>query len=208
MYLNCHTYYSLRYGAMSTGELCKLAKDNGVSQLAVTDINNTSACLEFIKINKKSNLKSLVGIDFRNGAEQQYVGIARNNNGFRQLNEHLSAHLHAKKNFEKEAPSLPDCFVIYPLEKVIATKKTDFRKNEFIGISIESLRKLKFSAYRKMENKLVVLQTVSFRNKKDYNAHRLLRAIDNNTLLSQLAEAEQGSFSHKMHPIEELQKEF
>ncbi|MCH4822694.1 DNA polymerase III subunit alpha [Gramella lutea] len=208
MFLNCHTYYSLRYGAMSVEELCKLAKENGVRQLAVTDINNTSACLEFIKTNKKTELKPLVGIDFRNGADQQYVGIARSNEGFRQLNEHLSEHLHAKKEFEFEAPLLPDCFIIYPFEKIAALKKTRFRENEFIGVSIESLRKLKFSAYRKLEDKLIVLQTVSFRNKKDYNAHRLLRAIDNNTLLSKLPESEQGSFSHQMLPMEKLLKEF
>ena len=183
---------------MSTAELCELAKQNGVEQLALTDINNTSACLEFIKLNKESDLKPLVGIDFRNGADQQYVGIAQNNEGFRQLNEHLSEHLHAKKDFEPEAPLLPDCFIIYPFEKITVLKKINFRENEFIGVSVENLRKLKFSEYRKLKSKLVILQTVSFRNKKDYNAHRLLRAIDNNTLLSKLPESEQGSFSHQI----------
>jgi len=208
LYLNCHTYYSLRYGTFSVQELCELARKNGVKQLSVTDINNTSACLELIKIAPELGLKALVGIDFRNGTDQQYVGIAKNNQGYKQLNDHLSEHLHTKENFQNEAPSLPDCFIIYPFEKIAVLEKTDFRENEFIGISIESLRKLKFSAYRKMEEKLVILQTVSFRNKKDYNAHRLLRAIDKNTLLSKLAESEQGSFSHQMLPQENIKKEF
>ena len=117
-------------------------------------------------------------------------------------------HLHVKKNFEQEAPLLPDCLIIYPFEKITALKKTSFRENEFIGVSVENLRKLKFSEYRKLEDKLVILQTVSFRNKKDHNAHRLLRAIDNNTLLSKLPDSEQGLFSNQMLPIEELQKEF
>ena len=208
MYLNCHTYYSLRYGTFSVKELCELARKNRIKQLAVTDINNTSACLEFIKINKETDIKPLIGIDFRNGAHQQYIGIAKNNAGFRQLNEHLSIHLHQKKEFEAEAPLLPDSFIIYPFEKITALKKTDFRSNEFIGISIDNLRKLKFSAYRKLEDKLVVLQTVSFRSKKDHNAHRLLRAIDNNTLLSKLPETEQGSFSHQMLPQEEIKEAF
>ena len=193
---------------MSTTELCELAKQNEVKQLAVTDINNTSACLEFIKLNKKTDLKPLVGIDYRNGVAQQYVGIAKNNEGFRQLNAHLSDHLHKKTDFEDEAPLLPDCFIIYPFEKVVSLKKTSFRTNEFIGVSIDNLRKLKFSEYRKLKDKLVVLQTVSFRNKKDHNAHRLLRAIDNNTLLSKLPDSEQGSFSDQMLPLEKLQKAF
>ena len=193
---------------MSVKELCELARDNGIQQLALTDINNTSACLEFIKANKASDIKALVGIDFRNAAKQQYVGIAKNNEGYRQLNEHLSEYIHTQKDFPAEAPLLPDCFIIYPLEKVISDKKEDFQENEFIGVSIESLRKLKFSAYRKLEDKLVILQTVSFRNKRDYNAHRLLRAIDNNTLLSKLPEGEQGMPCHRMHPLEDLLKAF
>ena len=193
---------------MSVKELCELARDNGIQQLALTDINNTSACLEFIKANKASDIKALVGIDFRNAAKQQYVGIAKNNEGYRQLNEHLSEYIHTQKDFPAEAPLLPDCFIIYPLEKVISDKKEDFQENEFIGVSIESLRKLKFSAYKKLEDKLVILQTVSFRNKRDYNAHRLLRAIDNNTLLSKLPEGEQGMPCHRMHPLEDLLKAF
>ncbi len=193
---------------MPTKELCELAKQNGVQQLAVTDINNTSACLEFLKMTKGTNLKPLVGIDFRNGVDQQYVGIAKNNNGYRQLNEHLSFHLHAKQDFKPEAPLLQDCFIIYPLEKIISQKKKDFQENEFIGVSTASLGKLKFSAYLKMQDKLVILQNVSFRNKKDYNAHRLLRAIDNNILLSKLSESEQGAISDKMLPITELEKRF
>lgn len=208
MYLNCHTYYSLRYGTFPVGELCRLAEENGVREFAVTDINNTSACLEFIRSTKDAGIKPLVGIDFRNGVDQQYVGIARNNEGFRQLNEHLSKHLHPHRNFNAEAPELPDAYVIYPLEKLILLRKAGFRKNEFIGVSVESLRRLKFSEYRKYQDKLVLLQTVSFRNKKDYNAHRLLRAIDNNSLLSKLPESEQGSFSHQMFPQKSVEKEF
>ncbi|MDT0691089.1 DNA polymerase III subunit alpha [Salegentibacter sp. F188] len=209
MYLNCHTYYSLRYGTFPVQALCELAQSNGVESLALTDINNTSACLEFIKIAKKDyGIDPLVGIDFRNGVDQQYVGIAKNNSGFRKLNEHLSAYLHAERAFEPDAPALQDCYIIYPFEKVAQRKKKDFRENEFIGISIADLRKLPFWTYRHLEDKLVFLQSVSFRSKRDFNAHRLLRAIDNNTLLSKLPEREQGSFADRMLPQEKLTAHF
>ncbi len=207
-YLNAHTWYSLRYGTMSIPELCELAKNNGVKHLAVTDINNTSACLSFIKLAAEYDIQPIVGIDFRNGARQQYVGIAKNNEGFRQLNQHLSNHLHQKKKFKVTAPDLPDCFLIYPLENVASEEKNDFKENEFIGVSTESLRKLKFSRYLDYKDKLVLLQTVSFRNKRDYNAHRLLRAIDNNTLLSKLPKAEQGNYSQQLVPPETIEETF
>jgi DNA polymerase-3 subunit alpha len=47
-------------------------------------------------------------------------------------------------------------------------------------------------------HKLVLLHPVTFRDKKDFNAHRLLRAIDNNTLLSKLPASEQTSEQEKM----------
>ncbi|MFD2517032.1 DNA polymerase III subunit alpha [Salinimicrobium flavum] len=200
MYLNTHTYYSLRYGTFSVKELCELAGRNKATAVALTDINNTSACLSFLKMAAEYEFTPLTGVDFRNGVQQQYVGLARNNAGFKQLNDHLSAHLHAEKSFKKDAPGLPDCYLIYPLEKVIADKKTTFRENEFIGVSVESLRKLKFSGYLRYREKLVLLQTVSFRSKKDFNAHRLLRAIDNNVLLSKLSQSEQGCVEHQMLP--------
>ena len=50
----------------------------------------------------------------------------------------------------------------------------------------------------RFKKKLVILHTLSFRNKKDYNVHRLLRAIDKNVLLSRLPEDEQGKISHSI----------
>ncbi len=206
MFLNCHTYYSLRYGTFSVEDLCKLSQNQNIKSLAVTDINNTSACLKFIQIAPEYGIKPLIGIDFRNGVKQQYVGIAKNNRGFRELNRFLSSHL-GEKAFKDDAPSLPGCYFIYPFEKVVLNNKINFRKDEFIGISTDSLKKLKFSKYLEYRKNLVLLQTVSFRNKKDYNAHRLLRAIDNNTLLSKLPKNQEGRFSNQMVP-QEVKKEF
>ncbi|NJW53121.1 DNA polymerase III subunit alpha [Salinimicrobium oceani] len=208
MFLNCHTYYSLRYGTFSVEELCELAKLQDATTLAVTDINNTSACIKFIQVAPEYGIKPLIGIDFRNGVSQQYVGIAKNNKGFRQLNQHLSQYLHAEKTFPDTAPFLSDCYIIYPFNKVVLDKRTHFEENEFIGISIENLRKLRFSEYLQFTEKLVFMQTVTFRSKKDHNAHRLLRAIDNNTLLSKLPTSEEGCFSQQMLSSQMIKREF
>lgn len=204
MYLNCHTYYSLRFGTFSELELLQLAKENEVAQLALTDINNTSACLNFIRKAPNYNIKPIVGVDFRNGIKQVYVGIAKNNNGFLELNRFLSGHSHEKTELPTKAPNLKDVFFIYPFEQVLLTDKTVFDPNEYIGISVSDLRKLGFSRLAKLKEKLVVLQPVTFRNKRDHNAHRLLRAIDNNTLLSMLSPDEQAPEDEKMYPLYNL----
>lgn len=209
MYLNCHTYYSLRYGTFSEVELLELAKENGVCTLALTDINNTSACLNFIRKSKEFNVKPVVGIDFRNSNNQCYVGIAKNNEGFKELNSYLSHHSERKLDFPEEmTATLNNCYVVYPFEKVLQLEKTKFKPNEFIGISIEELRKLRFSKLLAFKNRLVIQQEVTVRSKRDFNAHRLLRAIDKNTLLSKLDTSEECRTSDKMYPTETIYEAF
>ena len=75
-------------------------------------------------------------------------------------------------------------------------------EHEFIGITPEDISYVRL---KKIDtSKVVILQTATFRTKKDFNAHRLLRAIDNNILLSKLHESEQGKSIHKMLPVKEL----
>uniref|UniRef100_UPI003565ADAF PHP domain-containing protein n=1 Tax=Zeaxanthinibacter enoshimensis TaxID=392009 RepID=UPI003565ADAF len=204
MYLNCHTYYSLRYGTFSELDLLRLANENQVTQLVLTDINNTSAGLNFVRKAREFDIRPLLGIDFRNGVDPCFVGIAKNNEGYRQLNDFLSAQLHKDKPIPFRAPDFPEAYVIYPFEKVVLNEQDEFRENEFIGVSVNDLRRLPFSRLREKKDKLVVLQPVTFRNKRDFNAHRLLRAIDNNVLLSKLPGDEVANENEKMFPIANL----
>src|SRR5690349_6762986 len=104
MYLNCHSYFSFKYGTMSVSQLLGQAQNNAVTCLALTDINNTSGCLEFIREAEKYNVRPVVGIDFRKGIQQHYIGIAKNNEGFLELNQHLSAYLSGQVTLQKQAP--------------------------------------------------------------------------------------------------------
>ncbi|MEQ9582978.1 MAG: DNA polymerase III subunit alpha, partial [Arenibacter sp.] len=58
------------------------------------------------------------------------------------------------------------------------------------------------------KDKLVVQQAVTFRNKRDFNAHRLLRAIDNNILLSKLSRSEEADPEEKMVSMDDLLSAF
>ena len=82
MYVNTHSYYSLRYGTFSPATLLQLAQENGCKSIALTDINTTSACLEFIREAPRFNIKPVIGVDFRNGVQQQFILLAKNNKGF------------------------------------------------------------------------------------------------------------------------------
>ena len=189
MLLNCHTVYSFCYGTLNIDELLDAIKANGYTSFALTDVNNTSACLDTIRKAREKGLKPIVGIDFRNGVQQKYVGIARNNEGFKELNEHLTAHLHSGRKFENEAPEFQHAYIIYPLQEYGGWP---LRENEFIGVSIKDLQRLPFSSAKNRMHKMVALQPFTFMHKNHFNAHRLLRAIDKNTLLSKLSVTEQS----------------
>lgn len=179
-----------------------------MSCLALTDINNTSASLDFVRMAQKYDIRPVLGIDFRNGANQQYVALAANNLGFKELNDHLSHHSHHELDFEERAPKFKHAYVIYPFEKVCTWDDFVLNSKEFIGVQSYELPRLKFSKLKKLRRKLVVLQSASFRNKRDFNAHRLLRAIDNNTLLSKLPKSEEGDARHQLHSPEEIDEAF
>jgi len=178
--------------------------DAGVKQFAVTDINNTSIALDVLRQTQDLPLKIIIGIDFRNGAEQQFVALAKNKKGFLELNELLSEHSHSKKAFPKRAPDLKHSIIIYPFSNV----PDDLKDNEFIGVSIQDLKRLPFSKWKNRLEKLLILQAISFRNKREFNAHRILRAIDNNSLLSQLPKSEQGKLEHTFISEIELKEVF
>jgi DNA polymerase-3 subunit alpha len=205
MYLNCHSYFSFKYGTMSISELIEQAVANNISTLALTDINNTSAGLEFVRQCELHNIKPILGIDFRNGAEQQFVGIAKNNAGYRELNEFLTDRNTSKTEIPSKAPAFENCYVIYPEGRI---NPLDLEANEFIGIRPEALAQLALKQQLYPKEKLVILHPITFRNKVDFNTHRLLRAIDNNLPLSKLPDVEVADEEEMMLPTAEVLKRY
>jgi len=201
MLLNCHTYYSYKFGTLSVEELLEETKNKNYNSVVLTDINNTSICLDFVRQCEKRQIKPILGIDFRNGVQQQYIGIAQNNNGFKLLNEHLTKHLHSEEKFPEKAPQFTDAYIIYPF-----TDNTyrELGKNEFLGVKPSQLTKLAFSSWKNHLEKLVILQPVTFRHKRDFNIHRLLRAIDKNILLSRLSKKEEANPNEIMYLSQDI----
>ena len=90
MFLNCHSWFSFHYGTLSIEQLLEEAQRHGVRKLVLTDINNTSGVLDFIRLAPKYGVEPVVGIEFRQGDDLRFIGIARNNEGFEELNRYLS----------------------------------------------------------------------------------------------------------------------
>jgi DNA polymerase-3 subunit alpha len=62
MYLNCHSYYSLRYGTLTIEELVQQAKQLNIKTLALTDINSSQGIMDFIKECNENDIQPIAGI--------------------------------------------------------------------------------------------------------------------------------------------------
>ena len=209
MLVNSHSYYSLRYGVLSPKEWLAFFESQPWPTMAITDINNTSACMTVLYLLRNhAKKRAVIGVDFRNGITPCYVALAKNWEGFRQINDHLSEHLHRKQRFSSRAPvaALKDAWIIYPLESLPAD--ASLASNELIGVGVDQLRFLHLSPHVHRQHKLIAMPTATFRGKRDHNAHRLLRAIDENTLLSKLSKDEQAKEDDRYLSNDELKSTY
>ena len=204
MYLNCHSFHSLRYGTIPLTELIQQAVICGIKTMALTDINTVTGIYDFIKACEEVNIKPLVGIEFRCNHKLRYIGLAKNADGLAEMNRFLTQHNFENISLPLVAPSFNNVCIIYPFEN----KPTELKDHEYVGIAPEQLPKLFLAEWHLWLNKMVVLQSVTFRTKREFNLHKILRAIDTNVILSRLTVDDCCKTSEVMIPLKELLSKF
>ncbi len=183
---------------MPVEKLINEAKRNGIQAIALTDINNTMGTMEFIRECRLNNIKPVAGIEFRDDDKRLiFTAIAKNNDGFREINEFLTWHNLNDTPLPPYPPVFSHAYVIYPFQTMLPRK---LRENEFAGIRPEEIRKLISSRFRYNQSQLVAFQPVTFSENTDHILHCHLRAIDNNTLLSKLTPSQLASPKEKFLP--------
>ncbi len=205
MYLNSHSYFSLRYGTLSVEKLVEEAAATGLRSLALTDINNSTGVLDFVQECRRRKIKPLAGIEFRNDQCLLYVGIARNNEGFYELNDFLSQHMAGKTLFPNMPPCLPNVWFVFPYG---SRKLEQLSENEFLGVRQSDLNRLRYQHTRAAYRKMTAWRTVTFAGNDDYSLHRHLRAIDNNILLSKLTGSMVAASDETFIPEPQLLEQF
>lgn len=204
MYLNCHSFHSLRYGTIPLLELVQQAVTCGVKTLALTDINTVTGIYDFTKACHEVGIKPLVGMEFRSVHQLRYIGLAKNTDGLAEMNRFLTQNNFEGTALPLAAPSFNSVCIIYPFEN----KPTVLKDHEYIGIAPEQLPKLFLSEWNTLLHKMVILQSVTFRTKREFNLHKILRAIDTNVILSKLTLDDYCKTSEIMIPLEELLVKF
>ncbi|MGL5111113.1 MAG: DNA polymerase III subunit alpha [Flavobacterium sp.] len=200
MYLNCHSFHSLRYGTIPLDDLINQAVNCGVKAMALTDINTVTGIYDFIKGCDAVGIKPLVGIEFRAEATMRYIGLAKNAVGLAEMNRFLTSFNFSDEVLPIYAPEFESVFIIYTLENAPET----LRHNEFIGIRPEEISKLFSLHFKSRISKMIVLQPITFRTKKEFNLHKILRAIDLNVLLSKLNDTDYCKTSEVFQSLDSL----
>ncbi len=205
MYLNTHSAYSLRFGIMTPEKLLQEASARGVHSFVLSDINNTSGWFEILADAKKFNIDVKCGIEFKNGNTTLFIGIAKNPHGFAELNRYLSGFLKLKLPIPPLAPEFEHVYIIYPYQSGIIFH---LRDNEYVGIRKKDLSRFRYEKQHLPKEKLVALNTVTFAAKKDFNAHRILRAIDGNTIITKLTPEDIDNPLHQFETYDQLTADF
>lgn len=184
MFLNCKSWFSFHYGTYSTKELVHRAKELDIKVLALTNINSTADCWDFVLKCNEVDIKPIVGAEVRNDNTFCYVLLARNNEGLLAIHSFLSYHKQHKVDFpDRPNFNLENVWVIYRCTAL--NLKRELSYSELIGVTVDDLSKLQWQSELERDC-FVIMQPVTYQDNTYYDVHRILRAIAKNTLLTKL----------------------
>jgi len=204
MFLNCHSFHSLRYGTIPVADLVAMGKGCGADALALTDINTVTGIYEFYKSCLEAGIKPIVGMELREDNRLLYIALAKNRKGFGEINRYRTKHNLEAIPVPGTAPDFEDVAIIYPLHNAPESLKP----SEYIGIRPDEVSLLIRGEWKSRIDKMVVLRPVTFRSRTEYNLHRILRAIDLNTLGSKLSPEDYCAATEVMAPVEGLIEQY
>src|SRR5690606_28877417 len=187
MLLNIHSYYSLRYGTYSIDQLIEQMLAHGYDTGVLTDINNSSATLQYMRKSNAARINGSAGMECRHERELPYVGIAKHEEGFKGLNDLMTHANQSQEPLPKRAPEFKNVFVVYPFGSL---KPKELKDYEYIGIRKCEVNKVVLAPKQDLD-RFVILQTISYQP-ENFMLHKQLRAIDHNILISQLEERHIG----------------
>ncbi len=151
--------------------------------MALTNINGAPDAWEFVKLCRAGGIKPLLGCEVRNGNKFCYILLAKNQEGLCEINRFLSLYKKNGTDFPYRGPDLKDVYAVYALGDI---DPSELKDSELIGVKPSEINKLFSVPVNRFPGKFVIRQPVTFQNTRYFTLHRLLRAIDLNTLYTKL----------------------
>ena len=212
--LHVHSCYSLLKGTFDLKTLISKAKENNLKSIALTDYNAVYGLVQFYKLAKEESIKPVLGVYIDNPEKpQEYVLIfAKNKNGYKDLCK-ITTLRNLNEDFELKnivSRIWDNLIFMTPSVEILKcfNRNNDFYAEIFIT---KKSRKQMLDLYdfaRKEKIKLAATNPIYFIGENDLLTHKLLRAIDLNTTISNLNENEIVDEEFYFKSEDELHKQF
>ena len=184
--LSAISNFSILRGVLSPRIICKTASEMGYEAVALTDRNNLYALPEFLRWCKEYRLTPIIAAELA-ACGSEVLLYAEGDSGFSNLCRIISE-CHCRKDFSlvssilagpDEIHAVCDTLPLIDSLKGVLPVYYRMRRPRIPPLSV-----------RKAGIPCVIAPPMVFFSDTDFQVHRLLRAIDNNTTLSKLTEAE------------------
>ena len=201
VHLHTHSSYSPMQGVPSLEALCQAVRAQGHDTLALTDTNGLYGAIRFLAVAREAGLKPILGAELVH-APHRAVLLAKTPNGYANLCRILSArHSDAAFDFVHTVAQYRDGIVILSDDRT-ALEQWQQQSPQDLYIELTPGPAMQALVVFGRQSGLPPAATcrVHFLAPPDYQVHRLLRAIAENTTLSRLRAYHCTAPSHWLMP--------
>ena len=198
----CHSHFSFNYGLLSPERLVAEAQARGVQTLVLADVLHVGGVFDFVRACRKAGIRPVVGVAFHHQDVHCFTALAFDEAGFAELNRYLSRWL--AEGSPLPAPDLAQGAVIFPFSAAVLRRKLG--PHHYIGVRAQELGRFAWACRQNpaLAYRCLAWQPATFLDRAGYDLHRLLRAIDHNTLLSKLRPEQHAPITQHWPPLQRL----
>ena len=185
--LHTHSSYSLMWGVPTVEALCQTVKQQGQDFLALTDTNGLYGAIRFLDVAREHGLKPILGAELVSG-QHRAVLLAKTVTGYGNLCRILSArHCDASFDVIKTVAQHRSGLVMLSDDPIaLAAWQAESADDLYVELTPGPALQDAVALSRRLRLPPVATTRAAFIQPADYQAHRLLRAIAENTTLSRL----------------------
>jgi DNA-directed DNA polymerase III PolC len=187
VHLHTHSSYSPMSGVPTLEALCQTARKQGAPYLALTDTNGLYGAIHFLGIAREAGLKPILGAELVHGP-QRTVLLAKTPSGYANLCRILSArHCDELFDFIKTvAQHRAGLIILSDTQRALSEWQKESSEDLYVELTLGPWLGEAVAFSRAHQLPPVATARAHFLMPSDYQAHRLLRAIAENTTLSRL----------------------
>jgi len=188
IHLNVHSHYSRGWAIPTVEELCRAARDMGMTRLALTDTNSLHGLVFFVQAAKEYGIEPIVGSELLSEGRRA-IALVKTAQGYANLSRIVSAR-HCDKTFDltralKERRE--GLILISDNMKLLKALKRDGAEDLFVEMSPGYQMAACYAFSRRTGIPPVATNRVYLLGKDQFPLHRILRAVSLNGKVSRLA---------------------